>query len=456
MKIRRQSSRSHSGGWLAKLATHFRARSLVGVLGGVVAILFCLELVYLAVGNAIVRSQLIKRAVASAEGFSLDYGKAYTLWPGHVRVRELSFRVEDYNIQFEVVLGDATVDIDLLRLPFKEFRVTRLDASGVRYRFRHKLITVGSDAERVAAYPPIRGFADPPYYRGVRPPPIADAEYDLWSLRIENVTAHATELWIMEHRLRGEAVARGSFVIKPARWVQVRPAKLEVISGKLTLGEHVVAERVQGSISCDVPDMWVQKSEGSQVFKEISARIKLSLAEGKLDFLSAYLARLGAARYAGKAEWLWDLDLQRGVIQPGSRVALRAEPFEVHHPLGDLQGNFSLNVARDPRLAPDRLVVALSAPLLTASRAGTRARGPTLEGVGGSLELYATDLTGELSLGAGQVAVKRATAPELAWFVPDGATLGGSGIAQLNLARRQDGGLEGQAHLELDQARFAR
>jgi hypothetical protein len=433
---------------------HLRVHRFAGVLAGVLVVLCLLELSYLAVGNAIVRSSLIKRAVASADGFKLDYGSAYTLWPGHVRLRDFSLRVEDYNIQFEVALADASLDIDLSRLPFKKFRVTRLDADGVRFRARHKLITVGDDAERVAAYPPIRGFADPPYYRGVRPPPIPDSEYDLWEVQIENVTGRLRELWMLEYRLRGEGLVRGSFVIRPARWVQVQPAHLEIVSGKLTLGEHLVASRVHGRISCDIPDMRVQESEGRQVFKDISAGIDLRLDEGRLDFLSAYLGRLGSARYAGVGAWLFDVDMKRGVIQPGSRMMLRAEPFELHHELGDLQGKLSVNLGRDPRLAPDRLQLAWSIPELEASRAGA-ARGPRLEGVAGGLELYATDLSGALSLGAGQVAVRRASIPDLGWFVVPGASLSGSGSADLSLERHADGGLAGQTHWELMRAGLA-
>ncbi len=433
---------------------HLRAHRWVGVLAGVLAVLCALELSYLVIGNAIVRSSLIKRGVASADGFTLDYGSAYTLWPGHVRVRDFSLRVEDYNIQFEVALADASLDIDLSRLPFKKFRITRLDADGVRFRARHKLITVGDDAERVAAYPPIRGFADPPYYRGVRPPPIPDSEYDLWEVRVENVTGHVRELWMLEYRLRGEGLVRGSFVIRPARWVQVQPAELQIASGKLSLGKHLVADRVHGRISCAIPDMRVQESEGRQVFKDISAGVELRLAAGQLDFLSAYLGRLGSARYAGVAEWLLDVDMKRGVIQPGSRVMLQADPFELHHELGDLRGKMAINLGRDPQLAPDRLQLAWSAPELRASRPGP-ARGPTLEGVAGGLELYATDLSGELSVGAGQVAVRRASIPDLGWFAPAGASLSGSGSAELGLERYSNGKLAGQAHLELKRAGVA-
>lgn len=433
---------------------HLRARSLVSVFAGVLAVLCALELSYLVVGNLVVRSSLIKRAVASADGFALDYGSAYTLWPGHVRVRDFSLRIEDYNVQFEVALADASLDIDLTRLPFKKFRVTRLDADGVRFRMRHKLITVGEDAERVAAYPPIRGFADPPYFRGVRPPPIPDSEYDLWELKIENVTGRVSELWVMEYRLRGEGLVRGSFVVRPARWVQVQPALLEISSAKLTLGEHLVASSARGRISCAIPDMRVQEREGAQVFKDISAGIQLKLASGELDFLGAYLDRLSSARYAGKAEWLFDIDVKRGVVQPGSRLMLQAAPFELRHELGTLQGDLSVNLGRDPRLAPDRLQLAVSAAELRASRPGA-ARAPTLEGIAGGLELYATDLSGEPSLGAGQVAVHRVSIPDLGWFVLPGAALSGSGSAELNLERHPGGNLAGQAQLDLKRARVA-
>jgi len=298
--------------WWCRTAAHVTIRSIASVLLRVAAVLLALQLVYLVAGNAAIKSQLIKKAVSGSEGFELDYASAYTLWPGHVHVEQLALRVEDYNIQFEVALGSAEVDISLSQLLFKKFRVTRLDASGTRFRMRHKLIVVGDDAERVAAYPPIRGFADPPYFVGVRPAPTPeDVARHLWQVRIENVTARVTELWVMEHRFVGEGVARGSFVVMPARWVQVEPAELTLERGTLRLGQHVVADEVQGKITCDIPDMWVQKTDGVGVLGEIAATIRLDLGKGQLGFLRAYLARFGKLDYGGEARWSIDVNVQR-------------------------------------------------------------------------------------------------------------------------------------------------
>jgi hypothetical protein len=438
-----------------RTAAHVTARSIGIVLLRVAAVLFALQLVYLIAGNAAIKSQLIRKAVSGSEGFELDYASAYTLWPGHVHVEQLALRVEDYNVQFEVALGSAEVDISLSQLLFKKFRVTRLDASETRFRLRHKLIVVGDDAERIAAYPPIKGFADPPYFVGVRPPPTPpEAARHLWQVRIENVTARVTELWVMEHRFVGEGVARGSFVVLPARWVQVEPAELTLERGTLRLGQHVVADEVRGKITCDIPDMWVQKTDGVDVLGEIAATIRLDLGKGKLDFLRAYLARFAELGYGGDARWSVDVNLQRGVIQQGSRVLLAASPLRVSKGELAVEGDVAVRLARDAQDTPDQLRLMWSAPLIRASRNGSRDGAPQLEGLHGSLALNAVDLRGDLSLGEARVALARAVMPSLGWFQVPGMKLAGSAQTSFDLSRNEAGQVSGRAKLSLNGARL--
>jgi hypothetical protein len=391
--------------------------------------------------------------VGAARGFQLDFAQAYTLWPGHLRVRDLSLRFEDYNVQFEVALAKADLDIALSQLLFKKFRVTRLVADGTRFRMRHKLVVVGQEAERVAAYPPIKGFADPPYFVGVRPRPLnAEQQDDLWQVRIEDVQARVSELWIMEHRFRGRGMARGSFVVWPTRWVQVEPARLELEDGSLTLGEHLVAKHLRGRITCDIPDMRVPETQGRGVFKEISSAVRLELSGGRLDFLNAYLTRFGGARYSGEGAWLLDLNIVRGVVQRGSSASLRASPLHVSHELARLSGDLTLRVERDSGQDSNQLVLVLDAPRIAAGRAETAAPAPSLEGVAGWLRLEAADLTGELSLGAAEVAVKKLRAPSLAWFEPKGTQLRGDAQAALELQRSASKVISGTARLRVDGA----
>jgi len=434
---------------LRRAVASVRAPDVIKVLGRVAAVLFCLELAYVGVANALLHSQVIQRAVGGSEGFSLEFGKAYSLWPGRVHVRDLSLRIEDYNVQFEVAIREASLDIALSELPFKKFHVTRLDARGTRFRMRHKLIAVGDDVERVAAYPRIKGFADPPYFVGVRSPPIGDAEYNLWAVRIEHVSAMVSELWVMEYRYQGPGFAQGSFVVRPSRWVQVEPASLRLDGGRLTLGSHLVADKVNGKITCDIPDMDVQASEGQAVLKQISSTLRLDLKGGSFDFLQAYLARLGSARYGGNAEFLVDLNVVRGVVLTGSHVDVRATPFQLHHELADLAGNLMLSARRE---APPEIELALSAPRLVASRKST-SPSPYVEGVSGHLTLQGADFSQELELGAAGVAVKRAHADSLAWFAPPGTALGGAADAGFELSRSAARELAGAARLHIARGR---
>lgn len=431
-------------------AARVQRRVLAKVIGRVAAVLLGLQLIYLAVGNALLRSQVIQRAVQSSQGFHLDFDDAYTLWLGHVRVRNLSLRVEDYNVQFEVALAGADVDISLSELIFKKFHVTKLVAQGTRFRMRHKLIVVGDDAERVAAYPPIRGFADPPYYVGVRPPPLATttSERDLWSVRIEDVQARVSELWVLEYRFQGSGFAHGSFVVKPGRWVQVEPAGLELERGTLSLGQHRVAETLRGRVTCDIPDMRVPETEGVQVLRDIGAGVQLRLSGGRLDFLRAYLARFGSARYSGNAEWSIDLNVARGIVEPGSNVSLRATPFELHHQLAKLSGDLMLSLGRDVARPENQLVLAVTAPRVAVQRAASQAPAPSLEGVVGSLRIDGVDLKRELSLGEVNAAIEKARAPALAWFATDDTRLRGAAEAGLRLRRLPDGSATGAAELD--------
>jgi hypothetical protein len=321
---------------------------------------------------------------------------------------------------------------------------------------RHKLIAVGDDAERVAAYPPIAGFSDPPYYVGLRPPPIPDADYDLWSVRIEDVTARVSELWVMEYRFRGDGVARGSFVVRPARWVQVAPAELVFERGSLTLGAHRVAEQLRGKLTCDIPDMRVQETEGLGVLRDLSATARLELSGGELDFLRAYLAHHWPIRYAGRADWRVDVNLQRGQVERGSRISLRATPLRLGLDDAELAGDWMFHFGRDLESSPDELALAWSSPSVVATRSARALPPLELRGVAGSARFFGVDLKQPLELGELRFGVADASAPSLAWFDTEGARWSGKARAAFELLRQRGGAVSGTARLDAPAARMQR
>jgi hypothetical protein len=288
------------------------------ILGGLAAF-------YLLLGNVLIKSGLLKRLANSSPSVQLDYASAYTIFPGRVHVEALRLRSEDYNVQFEVTVESAMVDVSLLELASKKFHALRVRAEGVTFRARHKVHAVGLDARRLAAYPPIAGFSDPPLYVGKEPAPIPDSEYDLWEIALDDVQGSVKEIWILEHRFLGKARVKGGFGMRPARFFQVLPSRLELESGALSIAGVPSLRDVKGTLDFDVALTDVQRITGLQVFRTFSANLVLSGARGDLAAANVYTEpRLGVTA-AGSLRTQARVRLRRGVIERGSSIELASE-----------------------------------------------------------------------------------------------------------------------------------
>ena len=220
-----------------RLQNFARAPATRAVVVRVSAIVLALTAGYLLAANLLLQTRLLRHLVSSGSDVQLEYDSAYSLWPGRAHFTGLMLRVEDHNVQF-ALSASGVVDVSLHELVLRRFRAVRLTTTDTTFRMRHKLHSVEpKNALRVAAYPPIKGFQDPPLYSGPKSPPIPDAEYDLWSVALENVHADLSEIWVLEYRYLGNAHADGSFQLAPARWFQVQPSSLRLDRGTLMLAD---------------------------------------------------------------------------------------------------------------------------------------------------------------------------------------------------------------------------
>lgn len=408
-----------------------------------------LELVYVIGANALLRSNGVVALVQGAEGAKLDYASAYSIVPGHVHVRRLRLRFEDYNVQFQVFIEKGTLDLGLTELIFKKFHAYSLVADGVSFRMRHKSHAVGNNGERFAAYPKIEGFADPPLYHGTKPPPTPDDQYDLWQIRIDNVVAHANELWVLEYRHTGDSEARGSFLVQPERLVQVEAA-LRIHSGDLKVGNDPVARRFSGTITCSVPRLDVKNTYGLGVFQSLSSKLDLRLRDGDLRFLNVYGAPQHEPSWSGPVSSSLVARFTGGVVEPGSQLVAAAPAAQLAWPDLTLATQLGLSVGR---LRPDpELNVNVSLQDASLSSRHSTLVGPTARQASATLTLEGVDLAKPIRLAGAQLATEARLA-NLAWF--DGLfdaksqlRFAGSAEATVELTRKSSGG--GDGHVELD------
>jgi hypothetical protein len=377
------------------------------VLGGLAAL-------YLLLGNVLIKSALLKRLANSSPSVQLDYASAYTILPGRVHVRELRLRSEDYNVQFEVTLESATVDVSLLELASKKFRALRVRAEGVSFRARHKVQAVGLDARRLAAYPPIAGFSDPPLYVGKAPAPIPESEYDLWEMALDDVEGSVKEIWILEHRFLGKARVKGGFGMRPARFFEVLPSRLELESGAMSIAGVPTLRDVKGTIDCDVARTDVQRITGLQVFRTFSASLVLSGARGDLAAANVYTEpRLGVTA-GGSLRAQARVRLRRGVIEQGSSIQLASEDLVLQRERERLRGAARV-VVDSP--APSTLSVCASSRAVTLDRpASPKIEGPKLGGATLCAALAPADTTQPMAVQRVTGSVQKLQIPKLEWW----------------------------------------
>jgi hypothetical protein len=284
-----------------------------------------LELIYLVIATVVLKTSLLRDFAARGDDLRVDYTSAYSVVPGRIEVEGLRVRFHDRNVEMQIGVEVGTLDVSLHELALKRFHALRVDGKKVTYRMRHKVSRVGKEGLRLAAYPPIPGFKDPPLYaKGEdRPaPPIPDESYDLWEVLIEGVRAEVTEVWILEYRYQGPGLATGAFHVQPARTYEVMDAALALSGGKLTLGDAVVATKAKLDIDCVVTKSDTQKLKGLEPFQHVTAGVRGRLEGMDLTFVNAYLGpRLGADA-TGQARLETDLKVRNGVIAPGSRLEL--------------------------------------------------------------------------------------------------------------------------------------
>ena len=236
---------------------------------------------YLLVANTLLRTRMLRNLVSGSpspfavSGISsdllFDYQSAYSLIPGRVHLEGVSIRGRDRAVEWRLTLDRADVDVSLVALLHRTFRATRVRGSGFTMRARLRL---GADANPsvIAALPPIAGLADPPLLDlGPEPPPLTDADYNLWALDFPDVDVeHVREVWIQALRSKGDSRMRGRWLFRPQRWLDVGPARVDANGVDLFHGRQQLASGLRGSFETTVHPFDVRKASGLTILDQVS------------------------------------------------------------------------------------------------------------------------------------------------------------------------------------------
>ncbi len=313
--------------------------------------------------NVLLRTSLLRKLVnAKPDELTVEYRGAASWLPGRLSFDSLTLRSRDRNIELEAALQGVTLRVSLADLLRRRFHPTRLRARTLRFRLRERLARPEATPARLARYPRIEGFADPPLLP-TTPAPARTARAP-WRVVIDDLAVtNVEEIWIDSWKWTGKGRVTGGFELLPGREARVGPARLEVTAGVLVHGESKVAERTRGAVWCDLPRFQSKAYPGNEVWKILSGGSELRGDLAGLAFLSPDSG--GPHLSGGTGELLVRIGLKAGA--GSARASLTAHDVTVREGKRTVRGTARVELVA-PRLDFPRGDASLSGTRVVLSR----------------------------------------------------------------------------------------
>ena len=268
--------RRRAGGW--------PRRAILAVAGSAALAFLCL----VGATNLALRSDWLSGQINSDPAtLFVTYTGARSLVPGRLRFDTLVLRSRDSNIEWEARLEGVSVRVRLFDLLRRRFRAGSVRADALSFRLRERLERPEATPARLARYPRIAGFGEPP----LRDPPAPPAPPgNPWSVVVDDLSVGLVrEIWIDSWRWTGAARVTGGLFLRSGLEAEVFPSELAVGRGTLHWGEETVSRETAGSVRAALPRFDTQAYPGNEVWKIMSGAASL---RGTLDGL-AFLAPAG-------------------------------------------------------------------------------------------------------------------------------------------------------------------
>ncbi len=179
--------------------------------------------------------------------------------------------------------------------------------------------------------PPISGFPDPPTADiGPEALPLTDAEYDLWSVDLEDIHVdHVREVWVQTLRGQGDSHVDGRWLFRPQRWLEVGPATIDATAVDLSYGGLPLATGVDGTLLATIHPFDVRQYVGLEFFNHVSADARLRGRTMTANTMRSLKLSSDVAFSRGEGPIDGRLVLDHGRIAPGTLVRTETPDSEV-------------------------------------------------------------------------------------------------------------------------------
>lgn len=288
---------------------------------------------YLLAVHALISTPLLRRlANKRPDKFQLEYGSAWSLYPGHLRVNALSIRMKDSVAEVYISADRVKAHLSLIALAKRTIRAHDVVASGVAVRVRPRVYKDEFEPIAMEGMAEIPGFNEPPFRdEKVRELPKLDK---MWTVDMSDVTIEPLrELWIGAYRYAGDARVTGGFYVKPLQQFELRYSRFEARSGELTLGKRAFGQDVHGTIESSIALHDPRGVDGTEMLRFLDAKLELASTVEDLGFGRRWLlppTQTTISGGNGRAESR--MRIEKGVVQDGSVLTIKSDKVLVRRP----------------------------------------------------------------------------------------------------------------------------
>lgn len=262
---------------------------------------------YPVLGTLFLWTGLFERVLRSDELIVHIEHPSWTLWPGHIHVRGATVLVNG-ETQFKLQAKNLLVHVNLFGLFNRHLKVTHLSGDDIHFFVRVRVQDPRGIEQRLAAYPPLSDLPGNPDLIEKKATG-EDKPSTPFSVELEGLDAHVSELWLMEYHFVGPVTIRGGFLIGPLR-MRVNASVQDIGPGELRFGEsRVIATSFSGHMSATIPELNPMEHADEGFLELVTADAFLKADVQTLAHVGAYM--------------------------PGTRVEAGAGPFEARILLSD-------------------------------------------------------------------------------------------------------------------------
>lgn len=261
---------------------------------------------------------------------TLEYTRAYSVFPGRFHVEGLVIRGQDSQIEWRLQVDKADYWQSFPNLARKIYHVKHVRADGVEFRARLRIDrTQPAAEEHYAALPPVEGFSDPPLKD---PPPAVAEPMDLskiWKVQLDDVDAlHVREVWVDTMRATGDMHVHGRWKFVPTQFIELGPTATDMLGVVASYGATPLAKDVNGNVNVTLGPMNLPNVEARDFLHHLTGVVNIEGNAQTFAILKLFALPKDTTG-SGSAPMTLALRLDHGKLVDGTHVELLKAPLEV-------------------------------------------------------------------------------------------------------------------------------